>query len=77
MRRDLIKAAREHSRKYGGGSEGAFNLGDVIQIKEASVYNGRVDVFQAIGTALQAGFMVGYRKAQRDARRRTRRRSEA
>ena len=65
MKRNLLKAAEDYQRlieKLDNG-QGSFYVPDVVQIMEAC--NEKLDVCY---TALQAGFMVGYRFAKKQGR---------
>lgn len=73
MKRDLQKAVQDYQKRYynSRSNEGAFYASDFYQIKEISGggYDART-LYNAIGNALEAGFMIGYRKAQRDYKKR-------
>lgn len=78
MKRNLQKAVQDYKAKYytqrNTHNEGAFYACDIDQIAHlATRADGTICVFTAIGHALEAGFMVGYRKAVRDAKKRQKR----
>ena len=78
--RDLQKAVKEYRKKYSNRktNEAAFYSTDYDQIYKMSKGGRPTDtIFYAIGNALEAGFMVGYRKAQRDKRKATERKLKA
>ena len=72
MKRDLTRAVEEYNRKYNNPQtgKGSFYLEDLNQIKDMSKSRTGegVSLYGAIGNALKAGFIIGYRTAQRDAR---------
>lgn len=77
MKNRIEKAAQDYKRKYYGkaGNEGAFYVSDFYEVKEAAEKSGGDPagiLCTAIETALQAGFMIGYRKAQQDYRKKHR-----
>jgi len=75
MKRDITKSIEAYKKKYfhAGHGEGAFYVEDVdgicqyVNEKYGDELN-RNTLFSMIGCALEAGFMIGYRKAQADAR---------
>lgn len=67
-KRSIAKAVEDYNRftESKGNNTGAFYVSDIEEVKEiATTPMGGVELFTAIGTALEAGFMVGYRTAQR------------
>lgn len=68
--RNMEKAINDYQAKFGGNSkEGAFYMSDMLQIRdtaEGAVLGDRDYIL--ISNALQAGFMIGYRKGQADAK---------
>jgi hypothetical protein len=73
MKNRIEKAAQDYKTQYYGkhSNEGAFYTSDFYEVKEAAEKIGggaATTLYEAIGTALEAGFMIGYRKAQRDYR---------
>jgi len=75
MKNRIPKAVQDYQKRfYGAGhNEGAFYGSDFYEVKEAAEKIGggaATTLYEAIGTALEAGFMIGYRKAQRDCRKR-------
>lgn len=68
--RNINKAIEDYKKNFGGaGSNGAFYATDVQQIRDTArgeLWNDRE--FTLISNALQAGFMIGYRKGKADAR---------
>ncbi len=68
--RDIQKCVNEYRRRYEGLSttEGAFYNTDIEQLQEMSGCFINEEILHALWYALQAGFMIGYRKAQRDSR---------
>ena len=69
MKRDLHKAIEEYKTKYYNRSDGkgAFYVTDVNQIKELSESRDTKEtLYNAIGNALEAGFMIGYRTAKKE-----------
>lgn len=71
MRRDLKKAIEAYQKRFYGTSEGSFYMDDVYQIIDM-VDSSRTDSMSyAVSYALEAGFMIGYKKAQRDYRKRS------
>lgn len=78
MKRNLQKALHDYKTKYctpeNTRNEAAFFVEDINQIREISKRpDGTTCIYSAIGHALEAGFMVGYRKAVRDAKKRQKR----
>ena len=73
MKNRISKAAEDYKKLYYGrkNNEGAFYYSDIQEVKEIAEkkegYN--ATLYEIIETALEAGFMIGYRKAQRDAKR--------
>lgn len=66
-KRDRISGAiAEYRRRFDidGRGEGAFRVSDLQTIR--SISGG--DMYTAVGSALEAGFMIGYRKGRRDAK---------
>ena len=67
--RDIKKAILEYKRRFEDTNEGGFYLSDYCQIRDmsetGSIYG---TLLAAIDNALQAGFMIGYRKGLNDAR---------
>lgn len=62
-------AIAEYEKKYKGSSEGSFTAHDLAEIRELSGDGADIEtLYKAIEKALEAGFMIGYRKAMRDAR---------
>ena len=71
MKRDLEKSIEAYKKRFynATGNAGAFFASDVEQIKDlATTEDGEVSLFDAIGNALEAGFMIGYRYAKNEAR---------
>lgn len=78
MRRDILKYSEEYRRDFLGatGNRGAFHLADITQIYNSHIKPLRrlealtpgiiAAIGQAIQTALQAGFIAGYRYAKRE-----------
>lgn len=68
--RNMEKAINDYQAKFGGNSgNGAFYMTDVMQIRDTAEGDTRGDRdFILISNALQAGFMVGYRKGKADAK---------
>ena len=70
MSRDITKAIADYEKKFEGasGKNGAFYSDDLQQIREmATEPLGSSDRdYQLIYRALEAGFMVGYRKGKRE-----------
>ena len=71
----ILKAAEDYKKKYYDkrGNVGAIYGSDYIEVKEAAEALGGTssDVLcEAILIALEAGFMLGFRKAQREYKRR-------
>lgn len=73
MKNRIAKAAADYKKLYHGrkDNEGAFYASDMHEVKEiAEMKEGYSNIlYEAIETALEAGFMIGYRKALRDAKR--------
>ena len=65
MKNRTQKAAQDYQKKNWKGTEAAFYPTDATDIIKNSG-----GVLDAVITALEAGFMIGYRKAQRDYRKR-------
>ena len=61
--RSMEKAIQEYHKRF--STTGDFYFDDVRQIKEMSEKDGRIDPYDLIFNALQAGFMIGYRTAER------------
>ena len=76
MKNRIEKAAQDYKTQYYGkhSNEGAFYASDFYEVKEAAEKIGgggaATTLYEAIGTALEAGFMIGYRKAQQDYKKR-------
>lgn len=73
MKNRIPKAVQDYQKRFYGAdnNEGAFYDSDFLEILEIS--GGGTDIntlYKAISNALEAGFMIGYRKAQRDYRKR-------
>ena len=69
MTRDLKKSVEAYKKKFynATGNTGAFYVTDFDQIKELATDSGGVVSFwDAIGYALEAGFMVGYRYGKKE-----------
>lgn len=69
MRRDLEKSIEAYKKKFynATGNAGAFYASDLEQIKELAIDSGGVvRLWDAIGYALEAGFMVGYRYGKKE-----------
>lgn len=68
--RNMEKAISDYQAKFGGNSgNGAFYTTDVRQIYDMAEGADLGDRdFMLISNALQAGFMVGYRKGKADAK---------
>lgn len=68
-KRSIAKAVEDYNRfkESKGNNTGAFYVSDILEVKEIATnpMGGGVELVTAIGTALEAGFMVGYRTAQR------------
>ena len=65
MNNRTLRAAEEYKKKYyGRGNEGAIFCTDILEIADNTEC-----LCDAIGLALEAGFIIGYRKAKRDLRR--------
>lgn len=78
MKRSIEKAVTDYRKKYykNENREGLFYASDICQVKElaekeAQPYGGHIMgvLYNAIGIALEAGYMIGYRTAKRHARR--------
>lgn len=71
MARSMEKAVAEYKTRFGqsNGTNGAIYCSDIQQIIDMTRNSGRDSVYDAITWALQAGYMMGYRKAKRDGRR--------
>lgn len=66
--RDLRKSIEEYQKKFYNSNSGCFYASDIEQIAQLATDSGRVDLYEAISSALQAGFMVGYRYGKKEAR---------
>ena len=68
--RNMEKAINDYQAKFSGNTgNGALYMTDIMQIRdtaEGAVLGDRD--FILISNALQAGFMIGYRKGQADAK---------
>ncbi len=69
MERSINRAVDQY-KSIGGKDEmakkGRFYASDIYQVMDMCRKNGgRIDAFEAIGIALQAGFAIGYRTAKR------------
>lgn len=68
--RNIFKAIEDYKKNFGGNSSnGAFYTTDIQQIRDTArgeLWNDRE--FTLISNALQAGFMIGYRKGKADAK---------
>ena len=68
--RNIEKAISDYQAKFGNNTRnGAYYTTDLLQIRDAveGLTGGERD-FELISMALQAGFMIGYRKGQTDAK---------
>lgn len=68
--RNIFKAIEDYKKKFSGNStNGALYMTDILQIRDTAegMAGGDRD-FELISNALQAGFMIGYRKGKADAR---------
>ena len=67
MKRDLVKDIQTYKEQFEGTGAGAFYVDDLRQIREtAGSLQGADRDFELITNALQAGFMIGYRKAKNE-----------
>lgn len=65
MQRNIPKLIEDYKRRYSNAKrKEPFFYSDLEQIKELS----RGDLYTAIVKALEAGYMVGYRRAKRELR---------
>ena len=73
MGRSMEKAIADYKAVFGKSSTGAGAIycSDVQQIFDMTKDSGRDAFYDAITWALQAGYMMGYRKAKRDGRRKS------
>lgn len=64
----IERAIAEYQKKF----EGAFYTGDLIQVKDLAEEQGGASfenvLLWAISYALNAGYVIGYRRAKRDAK---------
>ena len=70
-KRSIAKAVEDYNRftEGKGNNTGAFYISDMQEVKEmATNPMGGVELVTAIETALEAGFMIGYRTARRHCR---------
>lgn len=65
--RDLQKSIEEYQKKFYNSNSGGFYTSDIEQIAQLAADSGRVNLYEAISSALQAGFMVGYRYGKKEA----------
>ena len=70
MNRNIKKLHDEYMRHCNRREDNraSFYMSDIRQIKESATRpDGRVDLFDAICDALEAGYMVGYKVGRNDA----------
>ena len=70
--RSMEKAINDYQAKFNGNTgDGALYMTDILQIRDTveGLTGGDRD-FELISNALQAGFMIGYRKGVKDSRER-------
>ena len=66
MKRSIKKAVEDYRRIRKGNGTAEFYATDIQQVKElATGDNGMISLYEAIGIALEAGYMIGYRTAKR------------
>jgi len=66
MEKDMIKLVAEYKQMI-GDEDDVFTLGDAWQIFDLSKdKSGKPDMFVLLSTALDAGFMTGYKYAKRN-----------
>ena len=70
--RSMEKAINDYQARFNGNTgDGALYMTDILQIRDtAEGLTGGDRDFELISNALQAGFMIGYRKGQTDAKKR-------
>ena len=66
----ITNAVYDYQQFIDRTGRGLFYASDLCQLRDMSLKDGRVNIYDLMSNALSAGFMIGYRCAKREARKR-------